>query len=214
MWQVSFRDVKVFPLTRLSPEVTRLNLLNAVIFKLFICLFDFYHQNAPSAFRQFLQNLGYKTDKRRGAALNEVGVRDPGPPIFNFNFQTTSVEIQVFMKACIKSAILIILSFCKVLQTTMNSWKVLCRVYCIIHFIIHYSGYINVCIFLQHKLNIWYFWGLFYDLFFPLEIPGVKVRWLLPDSYSLGHMEIFGRTCIGTPLQYSCLENPMDRGAW
>ena len=106
MWQVSFRDVKVFPLTRLSPEVTRLNLLNAVIFKLFICLFDFYHQNAPSAFRQFLQNLGYKTDKRRGAALNEVGVRDPGPPIFNFNFQTTSVEIQVFMKACIKSAIL------------------------------------------------------------------------------------------------------------
>ena len=29
----------------------------------------------------------------------------------------------------------------------------------------------------------------------------------------LGHMVVLGEG-NGTPLQYSCLENPMDRGAW
>ena len=29
----------------------------------------------------------------------------------------------------------------------------------------------------------------------------------------LGHMVVFGEG-NGTPLQYSCLENPMDGGAW
>ena len=29
----------------------------------------------------------------------------------------------------------------------------------------------------------------------------------------LYNLELFGRAGNGTPLQYSCLENPMDRGA-
>ena len=39
---------------------------------------------------------------------------------------------------------------------------------------------------------------------------------LLPSSVAL---KIDGSLCVvgegnGNPLQYSCLENPMDRGAW
>jgi len=46
--------------------------------------------------------------------------------------------------------------------------------------------------------------------------PGVYCSWFLydgpkhslpPDSHILGEGD-------GTPLQYSCLENPMDGGAW
>ena len=33
------------------------------------------------------------------------------------------------------------------------------------------------------------------------------------DYYNLGTSMIFGEG-NGTPLQYSCLENPMDGGAW
>ena len=36
-------------------------------------------------------------------------------------------------------------------------------------------------------------------------------------GYSIGHfrgIRISVREGNGTPLQYSCLENPMDRGAW
>ena len=29
-----------------------------------------------------------------------------------------------------------------------------------------------------------------------------------------GHLYCFYRVGNGTPLQYCCLENPMDRGAW
>ena len=32
--------------------------------------------------------------------------------------------------------------------------------------------------------------------------------------YLLLHIETNGGEGDGTPLQYSCLENPMDRGAW
>ena len=35
---------------------------------------------------------------------------------------------------------------------------------------------------------------------------------LLEDIYT--HMYILYGEGNGTPLQYSCLENPMDRGAW
>lgn len=169
MWQVSFRDVKVFPFNQIVTRSHQIEPFYCCDFQT-VCLIDFYHQNAPPVFRQFLQNLGYKTDKRRRAALNEVGVRDPGPPIFNFNFQTASVEIQVFMKSLYK--ICYINNFI-LLQSSSDYYVQLestsCRVYCIVHFIIHYLGYINVCIFHQHKLNIWYFWGLFYDLLFRLR---------------------------------------------
>ena len=30
----------------------------------------------------------------------------------------------------------------------------------------------------------------------------------------LGAYNCFRKACNGTPLQYSCLENPMDGGAW
>ena len=34
------------------------------------------------------------------------------------------------------------------------------------------------------------------------------------DAWSPQKLEEAGRTSNGTPLQYSCLENPMDGGAW
>ena len=39
----------------------------------------------------------------------------------------------------------------------------------------------------------------------------VSFVWVITIWYSLG---LFLREGNGTPLQYSCLENPMDRGAW
>ena len=36
---------------------------------------------------------------------------------------------------------------------------------------------------------------------------------LEPNEY-MGHFNMFVREGNGTPLQYSCLENPMDGGAW
>ena len=40
--------------------------------------------------------------------------------------------------------------------------------------------------------------------------PAVGVVW----KYILNSLYIIFREGNGTPLQYSCLENPMDRGAW
>ena len=40
----------------------------------------------------------------------------------------------------------------------------------------------------------------------PTELPG--------NSYKYSHTSQILREGNGTPLQYSCLENPMDRGAW
>ena len=55
-----------------------------------------------------------------------------------------------------------------------------------------------------------------------LPDPGIKPQFpvapaLQVDSLPLGHWEapyIYTFSSNGTPLQYSCLENPMDRGAW
>ena len=34
------------------------------------------------------------------------------------------------------------------------------------------------------------------------------------DISKISILELFGGEGNGTPLQYSCLENPIDRGAW
>ena len=37
------------------------------------------------------------------------------------------------------------------------------------------------------------------------------------DIRDMGSVSVLGRSSggsLGSPLQYSCLENPMDRGAW
>ena len=34
------------------------------------------------------------------------------------------------------------------------------------------------------------------------------------DQRDMGLIPVSGRSPGGGPLQYSCLENPMDRGAW
>ena len=54
----------------------------------------------------------------------------------------------------------------------------------------------------------------------PLNLLGWTTHSLDPFTYSI-YQEIFKETlaCLfgegnGTPLQYSCLENPMDGGAW
>ena len=48
--------------------------------------------------------------------------------------------------------------------------------------------------------------------------PGGSVVKKLPasagDSGSIPGLERFPREANGNPLQYSCLGNPMDRGAW
>ena len=36
----------------------------------------------------------------------------------------------------------------------------------------------------------------------------------LSYSYFIGHLAITSGEGNGNPLQYSCLENPMDGGAW
>ena len=57
----------------------------------------------------------------------------------------------------------------------------------------------------------------------PADVRGTAGLWLASSSL-LAHVEFawFNETCVysmagegnGTPLQYSCLENPMDGGAW
>ena len=42
-----------------------------------------------------------------------------------------------------------------------------------------------------------------------LEIPDFKI-----SLQNLMHIRVVCGEGNGTPLQYSCLENPMDRGAW
>ena len=42
---------------------------------------------------------------------------------------------------------------------------------------------------------------------------GVYIR-ITGDAGSIAGSEIYSEEGNGTPLQYSCLENPMDRGAW
>ena len=44
------------------------------------------------------------------------------------------------------------------------------------------------------------------------EGPGLTL-WVLRHFFSLISSLLYGKGA-GTPLQYSCLENPMDRGAW
>ena len=52
-----------------------------------------------------------------------------------------------------------------------------------------------------------------------LSVPGGDILLLLEQKYiiSINLFELVSHTVEegdGTPLQYSCLENPMDRGAW
>ena len=55
-------------------------------------------------------------------------------------------------------------------------------------------------------------------LFWPEPFPGCTVYDKAAVNGSLcfkrRHLEITDREGNGTPLQYSCLENPMDGGAW
>ena len=44
------------------------------------------------------------------------------------------------------------------------------------------------------------------------EFPVLWIRFLL--AVYLTHNSVLGGEGNGNPLQYSCLENPMDRGAW
>ena len=57
-------------------------------------------------------------------------------------------------------------------------------------------------------------------LLFALDYVMIWFSWVIINKYMI-HMEIYifvilyavSREGNGTPLQYSCLENPMDRGA-
>ena len=56
-------------------------------------------------------------------------------------------------------------------------------------------------------------WTLFYSLYDDFyEVMRVSLHWLLRIKYRWLEMEF--REGSGTPLQYSCLENPVDGGAW
>ena len=62
-------------------------------------------------------------------------------------------------------------------------------------------------------------WGYWRRLPFPSphDLPNPETESISPalqaDSLTLSHTFIFGEG-NGTPLQYSCLENPMNGGAW
>ena len=56
------------------------------------------------------------------------------------------------------------------------------------------------------------FWGLLpYFSSFP---DGLVVKNLPPNAGDVGSIPGLGRSSGEYPFQYSCLENPMDRGAW
>ena len=42
----------------------------------------------------------------------------------------------------------------------------------------------------------------------------ISLTWLMSTDPQIVHSAILYLTVFGTPLQYSCLENPMDGGAW
>ena len=46
-----------------------------------------------------------------------------------------------------------------------------------------------------------------------ISLGGEVMRWEDSVSYGFSPVPMSGEG-NGTPLQYSCLENPMDRGAW
>ena len=54
----------------------------------------------------------------------------------------------------------------------------------------------------------------------PSQSPSPSTKDLLDQAFSGTHCSWFNKHCAefgegnGTPLQYSCLENPMDGGAW
>ena len=49
---------------------------------------------------------------------------------------------------------------------------------------------------------------------FPAESDGKTSAYNVEDSGSVHGLGRFPGEDNGSPLQYSCLENPMDRGAW
>ena len=56
--------------------------------------------------------------------------------------------------------------------------------------------------------------GLSYASGFPGSSAGKKSACSAGDPGSISGSERFPAEGIGYPLQYSCLENPMDGGAW
>ena len=49
----------------------------------------------------------------------------------------------------------------------------------------------------------------------PFKVDGQRIRRSRKSVWNkLGDWDLYLHTGNGTPLQYSCLENPMDRGAW
>ena len=55
------------------------------------------------------------------------------------------------------------------------------------------------------------FWILFHYRLVDIEFPVLYSRPLF--TYFI-NSSVYGGGGDGTPLQYSCLENPVDRGAW
>ena len=42
----------------------------------------------------------------------------------------------------------------------------------------------------------------------------ISLTWLMSTDPQIVHSTILYLTVFGTTVQYSCLENPMDGGAW
>ena len=49
---------------------------------------------------------------------------------------------------------------------------------------------------------------------FPGGVSGKESTYLAGDAFSIPGLGRFPGGMHGNPIQYSCLENPMDRGAW
>ena len=74
----------------------------------------------------------------------------------------------------------------------------------------------RVCLFhVIHEPNRFLLWSIYNHCTWVLDLISLAYLWVKPKSVPplASIYSIYGE-CSGTPLQYSCLENPMDGGAW
>ena len=56
---------------------------------------------------------------------------------------------------------------------------------------------------------------IMFDIFYTLQSKAlIPHQWFLSLRFSFSGSRVLNGEGSGTPLQYSCLENPMDGGAW
>ena len=82
--------------------------------------------------------------------------------------------------------------------------------------IVSHSEYLHISVYITLFFTLYLFFGTLYP-FLILYLVSLschsKQDWE-QELYHITHLFFFSGEGNGTPLQYSCLENPMDGGAW